>query len=159
MYGAGLAVFAVWGYVIAKVRESTIELNPKKLADTLGGTTEEVERAIEYLTKPDPESRHKEDEGKRLVREGQFQYRVPSWKHYQEMRNEADRREYNRIKQAEHRAKKRLLKGKPGVGEIAHLRAMENGDERALEIQEKAEELRLRELEQRRQEAELEEED
>lgn len=119
MYGAGVAVFAVWGYVIAHARNGTLELNPRKLADTLGGTVEEISSAITHLMQPDPESRHKEFEGRRLLKEGEFQYRVPSWKFYQRIKNESDRREYNRIKQAQYRARKR---GKPLPGEMAHER-------------------------------------
>lgn len=107
MYGAGIAVFAVWGYVISSARNSRVELNPKVLANTLGATREEIEGAIEVLTSPDPDSRHKEHEGRRLLREGQFQYFIPSWEIYQRIRNEEERREYNRAKKAEERAKKR----------------------------------------------------
>ncbi len=107
MYGAGIAVFAVWGYVIAKARNSRVELNPKELANVLGATQEEIESALGVLTSPDPDSRHKEHEGRRLLREGQFQYFIPSWTIYQQIRNEEERREYNRLKQAEGRAKKR----------------------------------------------------
>jgi hypothetical protein len=81
-------------------------LNPKKLSDTLGGTVTEIEDAIEFLLKPDPKSRHKEHDGRRLIREGQFQYFVPSWETYQKIRNADERREYNRMKQAEYRDKK-----------------------------------------------------
>src|SRR5689334_3319517 len=103
MYGAGLAVFAVWGYVIAHIRKSRVELNPVKLADTLGGSKQEIEQAIEELMQPDPNSRHKEYEGRRLIKEGQFQYFVPSWESYQKIRSADDRREYNKLKQREYR--------------------------------------------------------
>jgi hypothetical protein len=108
MYGAGLAVFAVWGYVIAYTRDSRIELNPRKLADTLGGTVEEIKQAIETLMNEDPESRHKEEGGRRLIKEGEFQYRVPSWEYYQGIKNEQARREYNREAQRKHRSNKGL---------------------------------------------------
>lgn len=103
MYGAGVAVFAVWGYVIAHTQKSRVELNPKKLSDTLGGTLEEITAAISYLEEPDPDSRFKEHEGKRLIKEGQFQYFVPSHEHYRLMRNAEERRDYNRRKQSEYR--------------------------------------------------------
>jgi hypothetical protein len=111
MYGAGIAVFAVWGYVIAHCRDSRVEINPRALANTLGSTVKEIESALDKLTSPDAESRHKEHEGRRLLREGQFQYFVPSWATYQQLRNEDERREYNRVKQAEVRAKKRAGNG------------------------------------------------
>ena len=107
MYGAGLAVFAVWGYTIANARKGVVELNPKRVADTLGGSVEDVTAAIEYLTQPDPHSRHKACEGRRLVKEGEFQYVLPSWTAYQAILNEDARREYQRVKQAEYRAQKK----------------------------------------------------
>jgi hypothetical protein len=109
MYGAGVAVFAVWGYVIAHTRNGVVELNPRKLADTLGGELGDVEAAIEFLKSPDAASRHKEHEGRRLLLESPFQYRVPSWHIYHAIRNEDERREYNRKKQAERREKLALL--------------------------------------------------
>lgn len=132
MYGAGVSVFAVWGYVIANTIDSRIELNPKKLADTLGGEVNEVHEAIEFLTKPDPDSRNKAHDGRRLVREGEFQYFVPSWEEYQRIKNEEDRREYNRMKQAEWREKqkaKRLKRGKPLPNEVSSVKFRDNGDD------------------------------
>jgi hypothetical protein len=105
MVGAGLNVFAVWNYIITNTHFGVIELNPKLLHAILGGKLEDVESALKFLSQPDGESRNKEAEGRRIVKEGQFQYRVVSWSAYQEMRNEGDLREYNRQKQAEHRAK------------------------------------------------------
>ena len=129
MYGSGVAVFAVWGYVISHARKGKIELNAKKLADTLGGSVGEIDAAIEYLKGADPNSRHKSHEGRRLIQEGQFQYWIPSWEDYQEIKNEEDRREYNRVKQAEYRARKRIVNGKPLAGERAYLRTGETPHE------------------------------
>lgn len=109
MIGAGFNVFAVWDYVTTNARSGVIELNPRLLAFTLAGTREgaqqEVVDAIEYLCRPDPVSRSKEEDGRRMIREGEYQYRVVNWAKYQRIKNESDRREYNRIKQAEYRAK------------------------------------------------------
>ena len=111
MYGAGVAVFAVWGYVISHAREGKIELNPRKLRDTLGAESiEEVEAAIIKLESTDPESRHKEEGGRRLVKEGEYQYRVPSWRHYQEIKNADDLREYNRLAKRRQRERDRVTK-------------------------------------------------
>ena len=103
MYGAGVAVFAVWTYVIAHAKRGRVELNPRMLADILGGTEEEVKEAIEKLSAPDPNSRHKAYDGRRMVKEGEFQYFLPSWEYYQAIRNEDERRQYNRRKMREHR--------------------------------------------------------
>lgn len=109
LVGAGFNVWAVWDYIITKTHFGVIELNPKLLAFTLAGTRkgaeDEVLAAIDFLCAPDAESRSKEMEGRRLVREGQFQYRVVNWEHYQAMKKAADRRDYNREAQVKHRAK------------------------------------------------------
>lgn len=110
MYGAGVAVFAVWGYVISHARNGQVELNPRKLADTLGGTLEEIRAAVTFLMSPDPNSRFKDHEGRRLVKNGEFQYEMPSWQSYHLIRNEDDRREYNKLKQREYRARRRELR-------------------------------------------------
>lgn len=120
MYGSGVAIFAVWGFVISHARAGRLELNPKKLADTLGGTVAEIEEAILKLQKPDPASRHKEFEGRRLIKEGEYQYFLPSWESYQTIQSAEAQREYNRRKQAEYRAEKKkkdIVKSKPSPGE------------------------------------------
>ena len=106
MFGAGTDVFAVWGYVIAHAVDGQVEINPKLVAAVLGTSVDTVNSAVGFLCSPDPSSRNKQDEGRRLVKEGEFAYRVVSHSIYREMRNEDERREYNRIKQAEHRRKK-----------------------------------------------------
>jgi hypothetical protein len=123
LVGAGLNVFAVWNYIITKSRAGCVEINPKLLAFTLGGTEKEVDDALKFLQRPDPISRSKAEDGRRLVKEGQFQYRVVNWEFYQRIKNEDDRREYNRRKQAEYRAKSKPLKN-----EAAAVKAASNGD-------------------------------
>lgn len=130
MYGAGVSVFAVWGYIISHARNGYIELNPRKLADTLGGTQDQILEALEFLQAPDPNSRWKEEEGRRLVKEGEFQYRMPSWDKYQSIKSDQDRREYNRIKQAEHRA--RMQKNRAGGSGGGGAGAAGNGIEKSL---------------------------
>ena len=105
LVGAGLNVFAVWGYVIANTARGCVELNPKLLAAILGGTEDEIRAAITCLSKPDPSSRSKEHEGRRLLKEGEFLYAVPTAETYRKIINEDDRREYMRVKQQEHRAR------------------------------------------------------
>lgn len=107
MFGAGADVFAVWGYVIANTVDSTIELNPALLAAHIGSSPANITAAIEYLCRPDPQSRNKEHEGRRLLHEAGFQYHVVSHALYRAMRNEEERRTYNRIKQQESRARKK----------------------------------------------------
>lgn len=128
MVGAGLNVFAVWNYAITKAKTGIVELNPKLLSAILGGPLKDVEAAIQFLSKPDPDSRSKAEDGRRLVKEGQFQYRVVNWSVYQGIKNAEDLREYNRVRQAEYRKKKR---GHKLPGESLHQRALERGESEA----------------------------
>lgn len=138
MIGAGAVVFAVMGYVIAKQVPdrkvgSQVALNPKLLAAILGEKEVEIEKAIEFLCAPDPNSRTKENGGRRLVRIGQFDYQVVNGAKYRAIRNEEVRREKNRESQARFRERHALKKGTPLPGEIAAVREYDRtGDEAAL---------------------------
>lgn len=104
MHGAGFAVFAVWGYAIANADpHGFIELNPKALAPKLGGPESEVMSAIEYLRSPDPESGTKTEEGRRIVREGQFLHRIVNYEAYRKIWSAMERREYMRTYMQEYR--------------------------------------------------------
>jgi hypothetical protein len=112
MVGSGAVVFAVMGYVIANavpVEEAglQVELDPVILATILGEEVTEVEQAIEFLREPDPNSRSQEEEGRRLVRVGQFDYRVVNGPRYREMRSEESRKRQNRAAQARFREKRK----------------------------------------------------
>lgn len=141
MIGSGIHVFAVWNYIITKARGGAVEINPKLLAFTLGGEEREILDALDFLQRPDPNSRSKLEDGRRIIKEGQFQYRLVNWEFYQRIRNEEDKREYNRTKQAEYRAKAReyqskntrRVKSRNGMvpGESAAVRAYKNGHEDA----------------------------
>jgi hypothetical protein len=97
MVGHGSLVFAVWGYVIAHTRNSLVELNPALIAAIFGNTTEqEIQCVIDLLCSPDPNSRSKKEDGKRLVKQGQFIYFVPTFADYHGMRNDDERRSYMR---------------------------------------------------------------
>jgi len=107
MFGAGADVFAVWGYIIANTVNSTVEINPQLLSAILGMTPERVLTALEYLCSPDARSRNMDYEGRRLIKQGPFQYHVVSHEHYKGIRNEEERRAYNRKKQAESRERRK----------------------------------------------------
>lgn len=122
MFGAGATVFAVWGYVIAKTVKNRVELNPAFLAAVIGESAKDIEKAIEKLCAPDPTSRNKEHQGRRLVKEGQFQYIVPSHDHYRRICDEDARREYNAMKQREYRSKHPKMKTIGSAEERAAMR-------------------------------------
>lgn len=135
MIGAGAVTFAVMGYVIANGKPDRevgmqVDLNPKLLAFILGEKEEDVEKAIEKLCSPDPESRSREEEGRRLVRMSQFSYRVVNGAKYRAIRDEERRRETDR----ESKRRQRMLKrGEPLKGEEAYVRALEHGDHETAE--------------------------
>lgn len=105
MYGSGPAVFAIWAYVLANQRNGSIELNPRMLASIIGMAEDEARATIAKLCDPDPESRNKEHEGRRLVREGEYLYTVTGYPIYSKILNESDRREYFKLKKRESRAR------------------------------------------------------
>lgn len=114
MIGAGSHVFALMGYVIGNMRPdkvvgAQVTLNPVLLATIFGETVERVEEAIKYLCSPDAKSTSPEEEGRRLVRVGQFAYRVVNGAKYAAIKNEEERREANRIRQERFREKKKKI--------------------------------------------------
>jgi hypothetical protein len=138
MVGAGAVVFAVMGYVIANGKPDRkvgmqVDLNPKLLGFILGEPEELVGQAIEYLSSPDPTSRSEEEGGRRLVRIGEFAYRVVNGAKYRAIRDEERRRETDREskRRQRERAKENPM-GPPLPGEVAYTEAVEGGDEEAI---------------------------
>lgn len=132
MVGSGAMVFAVWGYVIANAdpcREfgTTVELNPKLLGPILGENVRDVEKAIEFLCSPDPETTTPDHQGRRLIRQGQFLFQVVNGSKYRAIRDEIQRKEQNKEAAAKYRAKKIPKRGKPLPMENAFAEA--EGDE------------------------------
>lgn len=114
MVGAGPLVFAVWGYAIAHCKnDDCVELNPALIAAVIGADQGEVAAVIESFCGPDPRSRSKREDGRRLLRQGEFQYFMVNHFDYRSIRNEDERREYNRLKQREHRARQASAHVKP----------------------------------------------
>jgi len=108
MYGQGFGLFAVWGYVVSHEREGMVELNPKLLSDLFGESLEDVSTIINTLCSPDDDSRSKAQNGRRLVKIGQFAYQVVNAAEYAKMASEADRRRYLAQKQREHRKRQQV---------------------------------------------------
>lgn len=156
MLGAGMGVFAVWPYVIANMRGhpeygALVELNPGLLAFMIGGcTTADIEAAIGKLCAPDPNSRNKNEEGRRLVKMGQFLYRVVNGGEYLRIRKaEANRQAHNEAQKRYRGRQGAVKRGGPGVVERTAHRLADAGKhleaERTLEIERKRIELLHRE--------------
>jgi len=131
MVGKGAEVFAVMGYVIANMvpdrtapGRMVVELNPRLLAFIIGEKEETIESAIEVLCSPDPESRSKEEDGRRLIRTGQYEFHVVNGWKYRARRDPEKRREQNREAQARYRAKRQK---RSRLGGESYVRAEESG--------------------------------
>lgn len=137
MVGAGPHVFAVWPYVIAHMRGhaeygALVELNPKLLGFILGAKEGDVAEAIDYLCAPDNGSRTKAEEGRRLVKLGQFLYRVVNGAGYLAIRRAEDKRFAHANRQVRYEAKKKARKSSRPVksaNEIAVEKADAAGDQ------------------------------
>ena len=106
MVGAGTDVFATWGYAIANAdAKGAVELNPRLLSAVLGSTPAAIATAIAKLCAEDPESRTKVEEGRRMVREGTFIYRIVNYPEYRRLRDEDERKSYQRKWTQDKRAK------------------------------------------------------
>ncbi len=106
MFGAGPDVFALWGYVVASAVAGVVEINPAHVGAILGCDVERVKAALDVLCSPDGNSRSPVEDGRRLVFEGGFSYRVVNHAQYRAIRNEDDRRAYNREAKQRERANK-----------------------------------------------------
>lgn len=137
MVGAGAVVFAVWGYVIANARPDKklggyVELNASLLAAIIGEDEKDIQKAIDFLCKPDPKTRTPDKQGRRLVQLGPYAFQVVNYAIFRAIRNEEDRREQNRINQQKKRERDMARNGSPLPGEQAHERILnEEGQEAA----------------------------
>lgn len=120
MVGKGSAFFAVWGYVIAKMKPSRehgalVEVNSRVVGLLLGEEEEVVRGVVDEMCEPDKESRTKEEEGRKLVRLGEYLYRVVNGAKYRAIRNDDERRESNKLRMREWRERKRKVVEVGGV--------------------------------------------
>lgn len=71
-----------------------------------------VQRAIQTLREPDPQSRTKDHEGRRLllIDEGrEWGWKIANYEHYRDIRTEEERREYHKQYKRKQRAKAKLV--------------------------------------------------
>lgn len=105
MRGSGALMFAVWPYVIAHQKPNkdrtyfTVELNSEIMAFLIGESQEDIAATIERCCQPDPRSRTPDEEGRKLIKIGTFQYHVVNGSFYDQLRREAELRESNRRRQ------------------------------------------------------------
>jgi len=114
----------VWITLLAlRDHRHIVEASIPGLAGLARVTVDECREAIAKFQEPDPDSRSPEHDGRRIEKvEGGW--KILNGEKYRRKMNEDERREYNRIKQREVRAKKR---GTPLAGETAYCKAKEQG--------------------------------
>lgn len=111
MAGAGSAVFAVWGYCLANSSGGQVDLNPLVVSALIGCERAEVERAIQYLCSPDPNSRSKQSEGRRIVHLTGVVYEIVNHSAYRALATQESVREYHR----DRKRAQRSVQGCPGL--------------------------------------------
>lgn len=131
MFGAGAETHAVWAYIVANATDAsgTVELNVQIVGACIGMSPESVQVVIDRFCEPDPKSRSKTMDGRKLIKQGEYSYSIVNYEKYRAIKNEAARRESNREAQRRYRAKR---KGKPLKGEPEYVKAVEqHGQEKA----------------------------
>lgn len=108
LYGSGATELALMAYCVAcaDIRDR-LDLNPKMLAAVLGCEEDAVVKAIKFLSSPDEESRSKKNKGRRIVKEGEYQYYVPNRAKYCMMQSDVDAQKTSRKSTRKYNAKKK----------------------------------------------------
>ena len=97
MSGSGSDMFAVWAYILANAnKDGSIELNPKIMAVAIGMPEASVQKVLTKLQQPDPNSRCKDEDGKRLIKSGEFFYEIVNYVTYRDIQNIRHRNDYMR---------------------------------------------------------------
>jgi hypothetical protein len=132
LMGSGSHVYAVMTYAVANAdAEGFVELNPALLAALIGDPRERIEQAIEHLCAADPHSRTPDEDGRRLVQEGQFLFRIVNYAKYRGQRDAEGRREYMRAYMADYRDKRHVNSVNRCKPQLAQAKAKEKGEEEA----------------------------
>lgn len=115
----------VWITMLAMTdREGRVIASVPGLADRAKVSLKECQEALAEFMSPDQWSRSREEDGRR-IRETDGGWEIVNFKRYRDMLSREERREYNRQKQAEYRARKTSVKDS---GKIAGARkAMKEG--------------------------------
>lgn len=124
VWGLSKEAKVLWITMLAKKdRDQIVRSTVPGLHRASGLSIEEVEVALELLARPDPYSTTPDHDGKRILRVADGWFIVTGEK-YRDMLSKEDRREYQRVKQAERRARR---KGNHDAGEAVYVRNTNNG--------------------------------
>lgn len=118
----------VWITMLAmKDRNGYVGAAIPGLARRAGVTVEECEQALAKFQTADPYSRSKENDGRR-IEEVDGGWQVLNHESYRKRMSSEDRRDYQRLKQAEYRARKRVRK--QAVDQVVNGAAIQRAEER-----------------------------
>jgi len=116
-------------------KDGCADIHPRAIAEEVGLSIEAVQAALEELESPDPESRSPEHDGRRIIRLDEHRawgWHIVNYVKYRAIRDEADRREQNRLAQERYRARNqskpasaKVSQGKP---QSAHTEADTEAD-------------------------------
>lgn len=113
----------VWITMLAMVdRDGIVRASVPGLADRAKVSLEECQLALETFVNPDQWSRSKAFDGRR-IKEVDGGWLLLNHAHYRSLMSQEDRREYQRKKQAEYRAKRKTMGGESTfvkTGEMPH---------------------------------------
>jgi hypothetical protein len=131
-----LATKVVWITMLAMAdKDGNVWASLPGLADRAKVTREECESALQKFFEPDPDSRSREHDGRRVEKIDGGWKLLNHWK-YRAMMGTEDRREYQRVKQAEYRRRKKDLENQ-AVRDGAHQaisEGLENEPEKGAEL-------------------------
>lgn len=132
------AELRVWIAILAlKDRTHVVRISPPGLATIARVSLEQCRAALEKFRSPDMDSTSKDYDGRKIEELPEGGFLVLNGAKYARMLSLEERREYQRIKQAEYRQrdnelkaeKKPVKRGRPLKGERQYLKAVERGDE------------------------------
>lgn len=130
----------VWITMLALRNErNEVEASLPGLAKFAGVTMEECEIAVKKFEGPDQYSRNADNDGRKVER-CQAGWRILNGEYYRTLMSIDERREYNRLKQAEYRKRRKSLKAKAetegakeairdGLGEARNVPQKRSGSE------------------------------
>lgn len=100
----------VWiAMLVLKDRHHIVRMSVAGLANVARVTVEQCRTALKKFTEPDPDSTSKEYEGRKIKELPEGGWLVLNGEKYAKMLSLEERREYNRIKQAEYRKMKKEI--------------------------------------------------
>lgn len=117
MQGKGPLQFAVWTYICAHAYPAfqdgkeigLVEINPAVIAFLIGEcTAEDVQGVINIFCQPDPKSNIQDEQGRKLIHQRGFEYRVVTFLEYRNRASNSPQAIANRKRVAACRAKKKM---------------------------------------------------